>query len=120
MAEMGRYCKAYTLGQLRQFPGWKENPLGLKKEKPQGERRRKKPQGAAPEEAPPPPAETRRVLNDDDHLYVQENYTVTDGIFIDENVVFDDVTPEWIDFCQNTLKMEVPGAEDVEEVSAVQ
>ncbi len=43
-----------------------------------------------------------------DHLYLQENYVVTDGIFMDERVVFDDVTPEWIDFCKNTLKFEVP------------
>src|SRR5258706_14550928 len=33
------------------------------------------------------------------YLYLQENYTVTQGIFLDEDVVFDRVTPEWTTFC---------------------
>lgn len=27
---------------------------------------------------------------------------------MDEDIVFDDVTPEWIDFCKNALKFETP------------
>ena len=42
------------------------------------------------------------------YLYLQENYTVTDGIFLDENVVFDRVTPEWVDFCRDGLAFEIP------------
>jgi hypothetical protein len=107
MAEMGRYCKAYPVVRLREFPGWKENAQGLKKEKPQaGMKKKKKPQNGAPEEQPP--VETQRVLTDDDYLYLQENFVVTDGIFIDENIVFDDVTPEWLEFCKETLKFEIP------------
>jgi hypothetical protein len=102
MAEMGRYCKAYPVGRFREFGGWKEDLRSLKKEKPQGGA-----QGEAP-------AETARVLADEDYLYLQENFVVTDGIFIDENIVFDDVTPGWKDFCVNTLKFEVPGDEPVE------
>ena len=49
-----------------------------------------------------------RQLTDADFLYLQENFVVTDGIFIDENVIFDNVTPEWIDFCKRVLKFEVP------------
>jgi hypothetical protein len=46
---------------------------------------------------------------DDDHIvYVQESYVVTDGIFIDENIVFDEVTDEWKEFCHNTLNFELP------------
>ena len=48
-----------------------------------------------------------------DYLYLQENYVVTDGVFKDENIVFDDVTPEWIDFCQNILKFEATSFETV-------
>jgi hypothetical protein len=45
---------------------------------------------------------------DNDHIvYLQENYVVTDGIFIDENVVFDEVTDAWIEFCQKTLNFEL-------------
>jgi hypothetical protein len=42
------------------------------------------------------------------HLYLQENFVVTDGVFLDQRIVFDDVTPEWVDFCKNTLKFELP------------
>jgi hypothetical protein len=31
------------------------------------------------------------------------DFTVTDGIFIDENIIFNDVTPEWIEFCRDVL-----------------
>lgn len=43
-----------------------------------------------------------------DHLYLHENYVVTEGIFMDEDVIFDEVTPEWIEFCETTLAFEVP------------
>jgi hypothetical protein len=47
-----------------------------------------------------------RDLTDADYVYLQGNFTVTDGIFIDENVIFDEVTPEWIEFCRNVLGYE--------------
>ena len=33
---------------------------------------------------------------------------VTDGLFIDQNIVFDDVTDEWKAFCQKVLEFEIP------------
>jgi hypothetical protein len=48
--------------------------------------------------------EKPRQLTDADYLYVQRTFTVTDGIFIDENIIFDDVTDAWKDFCQNVLE----------------
>lgn len=42
------------------------------------------------------------------YLYLHQDYTVTDGIFSGENVVYEDLTPEWIEFCQNALRFEVP------------
>lgn len=90
MAQMGKYCKAYPVRQLREFSGWRE------KESKNGEAG-----SGAPAEHP--------------YLYLQENYTVTAGIFLDEQVVFDEVTPEWIDFCKNTLQFEATadGEEDI-------
>jgi hypothetical protein len=82
---MGKYCKAYPITQFRQFSAWKENGQNARKEN----------------DAP-------RPLTDSEFLYLQENFVVTDGVFLDENVIFDNVTPEWIDFCKNTLKFEVP------------
>lgn len=90
MPNMGRYCKAYPIKSLRGFAGWTENAANARPAEDAEE-------GAAP-----------RTLTEDDFLYLQENYVVTDGIFFDENVIFDSVTPEWVDFCHQTLEFEVP------------
>ena len=49
-----------------------------------------------------------RELSDDDYVYVQENYVVTDGIFKDEGIIFDDVSPERIAYCHEALGFEIP------------
>ena len=85
MTKMGNYCKAYMIPSFRQFSGWTELSENARTE------------NGAP-----------RQLTDSDFLYLQENFVVTDGVFIDQNVIFDKVTPEWIDFCKNTLKFEIP------------
>jgi hypothetical protein len=90
MSSMGKYCKAYLLKQLRQFPNWSENLENIRQEQLDGEI-------AHP-----------RELTDDDVLYLQENYVVTDGIFKDEHIIFDHVTPEWQQFCHDVLHFEVP------------
>lgn len=88
MSILGKYCRAYPLYQLRQFPGWVETAEGARKI-------RKEVNGEIVEEL--------RVLTGEDYVYLQMNYTVTDGIFVDENVIFSDVTPEWIEFCHTVL-----------------
>jgi hypothetical protein len=88
MPILGRYSKAYPLGQLRRFSGWTEKPENAR-------RIRREIDGEIIEEA--------RALTDDDYVYVQRNFTVTDGIFVDENIIFSDVTPAWIEFCQTIL-----------------
>ena len=85
MARMGSYSKAYMIPSFRAFSGWTELS-----------------ENARSENGSP------RQLNDSDFLYLQENFVVTDGVFIDENVIFDNVTPGWIDFCKRVLKFEVP------------
>jgi hypothetical protein len=88
MKKMGKYCKAYEIEKLTEFPGWAEKANNREAQiSADGE--------IAKEQAP------------GDFYYLQENFTVTDGIFLDEKVVFDDVTPEWIEFCRDTLKFEV-------------
>jgi len=52
--------------------------------------------------------ENNSELTDEDVLYLQENYVVTNGIFIDENIIFADVTPEWQEFCHQVLNFQVP------------
>jgi hypothetical protein len=96
MAEMGRYCKAYPIIRFREFRGWTEKSENARKEK----------QKVAGREVDEP-----RQLTDDSFLYLQENYVVTDGIAKDENIIYDDITPEWKEFCIEQLKFVVPAYE---------
>jgi hypothetical protein len=94
MATMGRYCKAYYVRRLSEFPAWHPNLEHLRPEVTDvdGEE-----------------VQTRRTeLQEDNILYLQENYAITDGIFLDENVVFDPGTPEWKEFCRGALGFEIP------------
>jgi hypothetical protein len=91
MATMGKYCKAYPIQRFREFNNWSENEEGYRKEETKVEST-----DAGPEQA------------ERNFLYLQENYFVTHGIFMDEYIIFDNVTEEWIEFCKNTLKFEVP------------
>ena len=84
--DMGIYCKAYLLRDLRAFPGWRERTIVGS-------------DGAT------------RVFGDDDVVYVQDNHVVTDGIFKDENVVFDAVDAAWLSFLTGPLGFAIP--EDV-------
>lgn len=89
MSILGKYCRAYPLSLLRQFPGWIEKAENARKI-------RKEIDGEAVEEA--------RELSDADYVYLHSNFTVTDSIFIDENIIFSGVTPEWIQFCRDVLR----------------
>ena len=103
MPNMGRYCKAYPIMNLREFAGWAENTAN-----------------ARPADDDADAKDVSRTITDNDFLYLQENYFVTDGIFIDENIIFDSVTPEWIDFCRNTLAFEVPDYAKDPEINTAQ
>ena len=52
--------------------------------------------------------EKSKNSNDKIWLYLQENYVVTGSIFKDRDIIFDDVTPEWLEFCKHSLKFEIP------------
>jgi hypothetical protein len=93
MKKLGKNCRAYPLSVLRQFPGWAEKPENARtiREEVNGET-----------------VEVPRNLTDEDYVYLQANFTVTDGIFIDENIIFNQVTPEWIEFCRNVLDYQPP------------
>jgi hypothetical protein len=90
---MGKYCKAYPIARFREFGGWTEEVANLRPE-------RKDVDGQV--------VETPGAITDDTYLFLQENHTVTDGIAIDEHVVFANVTPEWQTFCTDVLEFRVP------------
>lgn len=75
-----KYCKAYHLKDLRQFSHWIE-----KNEEQEPE------------------------LNDDDIIYLWDDFTVVRSPIISgKGIIFDQVTPEWQDFCTTTLHFEIP------------
>ena len=98
MATMGRYCKAYQIERFRQFGDWTANVQNARTEV-------KEVDGAE--------IETVRELTDQDHLYLHENFVVTDGVFLDENIIFDNVNHEWIEYCKNELRFEIPVYEPI-------
>ena len=100
MAEMGKYCKAYYAKDFRQLENWEENLANLRPETTE--------ENGQPVEVP------RTELKDDDILYLQETYVVTDGIFKDEHIIFDKVTDEWKEACHGELGFEIPVYEPIE------
>lgn len=88
MRKMGQYCKAYPIERFEEFAGWPKEVDQVRKQQRAEDKA----------EAESLPA----------FLYLQEDFTVTDGIFLDERVIFSNVTPDWVDFCKNTLAFEIP------------
>ena len=103
MTTIGKYCKSYKLFRLRQFTGWTEQAENARKI-------RKEVNGEI--------VEVPRELTDDDYVYLHRDFTVTDGIFIDENIIFSDVTPEWIEFCTDVRAGIVPEGNPENDVRA--
>jgi hypothetical protein len=93
MASIGKYCKAYLVKSFREFDGWTEKSENARKEN-------KEVDGKGQSSA--------RELGPEDHLFLQENFVVTDGIFLDENIIYDNISPEWVEFCKHTLQFEIP------------
>lgn len=89
---MGKYCKAYQLRRFREYKQWVENFEIT----------------ADDGKADSNDTQSDLQSSDDIPLYLQENYAVTRGIYIDEDIVFDKITPEWVSFCKESLKFEVP------------
>ncbi len=84
------YARAYLLGDLRKFSDWREEKINWK------EIDRADENGNS------------REFSDDDVVFVQEDFTVTQLIWPGENVIFNRITQEWIDFCTQELQFKVP------------
>jgi hypothetical protein len=96
MSQMGKYCKVYPISALQEFEGWTsilqydDEEIGTIN-----------------------PNDNADAVEADfsDYVYLQDDYTVTSGLFKDEAVIFNSVTPEWIAFCKDRLKFELPFSE---------
>lgn len=83
-----KYCKAYHLSALRQFPGWSEENVDWKGRKGH--------------------SEASGESSEDSVVFLHQDCIVTKSMWHNENVVFNQVTPEWREFCENTLEFKVP------------
>lgn len=83
MTQMGRYCKAYPADRFTAFTGW-------------------------PGVSPIARTEVTEDGAADDILYLHDNFTVTRGVFLDEDVVFAQGGAEWEAFCKTALEFDVP------------
>ena len=90
-----KYCKAYYLCDLRKFANWTENRINWKitREDISGDKDQNNEEGE---------------FKDEDVVFIHEDYTVTKLMWHNENVIFNQVTPEWRDFCTNVIRFEVP------------
>ena len=88
------YCKAYQLSDLRQFPGWSESKINWKESKRGGTKddSQGQDQDASPSEV----------------VFIHQDLTVTQSMWHSENVIFDQISPEWEKFCENVLNFKVP------------
>lgn len=103
MATMSRYCKAYVIPRFREFNGWSEKRENVRREIRRADGKEE---------------EFQRELTDDDYFFLQDNLVVTDGIFKDQNIIFDQVSNEWKQFCAEKLAFQIPA--DLLEVPSTQ
>ncbi len=92
-----KYCKAYLINELRQFPSWSES----------GENGKDHKNGLDAGEAGGGIGDEERIV------FIHQDFTVTHSMWHNENVIFNQVSPEWKTFCVNTLKFEVPDDMDL-------
>ena len=89
------YCKAYYLRDLRRFGTWCEKAAAsygngdgataaVKDEKDSGS------------------------LTAESIVYVHQDFTVTRSMWHGEDIVFDEVTPDWRVFCERDLEFDIP------------
>jgi len=88
-----KYCTAYHLGDLRRYSAWSEN-------KPVNEDKSAE-NGSVQEPA------------DNDVVFLHQDYTVTKSMWAGEDVIFDNVTDQWKEFCVTQLQFAVPDSLDL-------
>jgi ankyrin repeat protein len=88
-----KYCTAFHLGDLRRYSAWSEN-------KPVNEDKSAE-NGSVQEPA------------DNDVVFLHQDYTVTKSMWAGEDVIFDNVTDQWKEFCVTQLQFTVPDSLDL-------
>lgn len=77
---MHKYCKAYHIQDLRQFPFWNEHH-----------------------------EEDESELDEETVVYLWDDFTVVKSpVMADQGILWKRVTPEWEAFCKETLNFAIP------------
>jgi uncharacterized protein len=84
------YSRAYPLKRLREFPGWRENRINWR------------------EDADSDGGDSDGELTDESIVHLHQDLTVTRSMWHDEDVIFNQVSPEWEEFCHGILQFRVP------------
>ena len=88
-----KYCKAYHLKDLRRFGSWAESSIN-RSEKLNNESVDREVDSA--------------TLSDEQIVFLHQDYTVTQSMWHNEDVIFEQVTPEWKRFCEEDLQFKAP------------
>jgi len=98
MTVLSKYCKLYPASDLERFAAWRVIP--------NSEDATRLFSAALAGEAD---ASAK-------YYFLHDTYIVTAGIFLDSDVVFDQITPEWIEFCKGSLSFDPLEAEQPKDV----
>jgi hypothetical protein len=88
-----KYCKAFHLGDLRKYSAWRENRIRWKNNE-NGDRDVN--------------SSSEEPFTDERIVFIHQDFTVTESMLHNENVIFNQVDSAWKDFCANTLSFKVP------------
>ena len=88
MSQMSKYCKAFSVERFKEFAGWPEAIVTSSTPEVNSEK-----------------AGSDRACS---YFFVHDDYRVTKGIYLDEDIVLKNATTEWIAFCKDKLQFEVP------------
>ena len=63
------------------------------------------------------PESDDKGFSDDDVVFLHQDFTVTQSMWHNENVIFNQVVPAWEEFCTDVLKFKVP--DDLDLIASV-
>jgi len=89
-----KYCKAYHLRDLHKFSGWTDSKINWKEDKDTDEG--DKTEGGDKE------------FSDDNVVFIHQDFTVTQSMYHNENVIYNNITSEWRQFLEDDIQFKVP------------
>lgn len=89
-----KYCKPYQLRDVRKYSGWSESRINWNTQES--------------DDNCAASSGINESFTGDKVVFIHQDFTVTESIWRDENVIFNDVDAAWQEFCSNVLNFKVP------------